>query len=153
MPEFFRGNIMQGSNTTFIYIHAIWCTAGKQPVLTPIVRKVLFACMKKSPEEKGIQVIAVNGGDEHVHCLFKLMPVQSVSAIINQLKSESENWLNNNKFLPDPFEWDDVYSAWSVSPSTIDKAVEYISRQEAYHQEKTLAEELTAFDRMVIHMS
>ena len=80
------------------------------------------------------------------------MPVQSVSVIINQLRNESENWLNNNKFFPDPFEWDDAYWAWSVSPSTIDKAVEYISRQEEYHQAKILEEELAAFDKMVIHL-
>ncbi len=143
---------MQGSNTTFIYIHAIWCTAGKQPVLTRIVRKVLFACMKKSAEESGIQVMVVNGGDEHVHCLFKLMPAQSVSAIVDRIQSESENWLNNNKLLSEPFKWNAAYSAWSVSPSTVDKAAEYISRQEAYHQEKTLEEELSAFDRMVVHL-
>lgn len=143
---------MQGSANTFVYIHAVWCTAGRQPILTRIVRKVLFPSIKKTAEEKGIQVMAVNGSDEHTHCLFKLMPVQSVSVIINQLRNESENWLNNNKFFPDPFEWDDAYWAWSVSPSTIDKAVEYISRQEEYHQAKTLEEELAAFDKMVIHL-
>lgn len=142
---------MQGSADTFIYVHAVWCTAGRRPMLTRIVRKVLFPTMKKSAEEKGIQVMAVNGSDEHVHCLFKLMPVQSVSEIIRQLGKESENWLNNNKFSPEPFGWDDSYRAWSVSPSTIDKAVEYIGKQEEYHQAKTLEEELAAFDKMVVH--
>lgn len=143
---------MQGSADTFIYIHAVWCTAGRRPMLTRIVRKVLFPSMKKSAEEKGIQVIAVNGSEEHVHCLFKLMPVQPVSGIIKQLRNESENWLNNNKFSPEPFGWDDSYWAWSVSPSTIDKAVEYIARQEEYHQAKTLEEELAAFNKMVVHL-
>lgn len=143
---------MQGSNTTFIYIHAIWCTAGRQPVLTGIIRKVFLPFMKRNAEEKGIQVIAVNGGEEHIHCLFKLMPAQSVSAIVSQLKQESENWLNHNKLLPDPFAWEDTYSAWSVSPSTVDKAIEYISRQESYHREKKLDEELATFERMVIHI-
>lgn len=143
---------MQGSADTFIYVHAVWCTAGRQPLLTRIVRKVLFPSIKKTAEEKGIQVIAVNGSDEHVHCLFKLMPSQSVSGIIKQLRKESQDWLNNNKFSPDPFEWDEAYRAWSVSPSTIDKAVEYIGRQEEYHQAKTLEEELAAFDKIVVHL-
>ena len=108
--------------------------------------------MKKNGEEKGIQVIAVNGAGEHVHCLFKLMPVQSVSEIIKQLKTESANWLNGNKFLLHTFDWEDIYSAWSVSPSTVDKAMEYISKQEEYHLAKTLDEELAAFDKMVIQI-
>ena len=143
---------MQGSTNTFIYIHAIWCTAGRQPSLTSVVRKVLFPYIKKNAEEKGIQVMAVNGAGEHVHCLFKLMPVQSVSEIIKQLKTESANWLNGNKFLLHTFDWEDIYSAWSVSPSTVDKAMEYISKQEEYHLAKTLDEELAAFDKMVIQI-
>ena len=143
---------MQGSTNTFIYIHAIWCTAGRQASLTGVIRKVLFPYMKKNGEEKGIQVIAVNGAGEHVHCLFKLMPVQSVSEIIKQLKTESANWLNGNKFLLHTFDWEDIYSAWSVSPSTVDKAMEYISKQEEYHVAKTLDEELAAFDKMVIQI-
>lgn len=141
---------MQGSINTFIYIHAVWCTAGRQPSLTGVVRKVLFPYMKKNAEEKGIQLIAVNGAAEHVHCLFKLMPVQSVSEIIKQLKADSGNWLNDNKFLLHTLEWEDIYAAWSVSPSTIDKAMEYINRQEEYHLSKTLDEELAAFDKMII---
>jgi REP element-mobilizing transposase RayT len=144
---------MQGSINTFIYIHAIWCTAGRQPSLTGVIRKVLFPYMKKNAEEKGIQVMAVNGGGEHVHCLFKPMPVQPVSEIIKQLKAESADWLNNNKFLLHTLEWEDTYSAWSVSPSTIDKAMEYISRQEEYHLAKSLDEELAAFDKMVIQIT
>ena len=143
---------MQGSTNTFIYIHAIWCTAGRQASLTGVIRKVLFPYMKKNGEEKGIQVIAVNGAGEHVHCLFKLMPVQPVSEIIKQLKTESANWLNGNKFLLHTFDWEDIYSAWSVSPSTVDKAMEYISKQEEYHLAKTLDEELAAFDKMVIQI-
>ena len=78
------------------------------------------------------------------------MPVQSVSEIIKQLKADSGNWLNDNKFLLHTLEWEDIYAAWSVSPSTIDKAMEYINRQEEYHLSKTLDEELVAFDKMVI---
>ena len=144
---------MQGSINTFIYIHAIWCTAARQPSLTGPVRKVLFPFMKKNAAEKGIQLVAVNGGLEHVHCLFKLMPAQSVSGITKQLKSESANWLNDNKFLLHAFEWDDIYSAWSVSPSTIDKAMEYVGNQEQYHLAKSLDEELAAFDKMIVQIT
>ncbi len=105
--------------------------------------------MKQSAEQKGMQVMAVNGAGNHVHCIFKLLPTQSVSEMVNQLKSESGNWLNSNKFLPQIFEWEDSYSAYSVSPSAVDKAIEYINNQEEYHKTKSLDEELAAFDKMV----
>lgn len=143
---------MQGSNNTFLYVHALWCTAGRKPVLSQIVRKVLYAFLKKSPEQKGIQVIEANGAEDHIHCLFKLMPVQSVAKVIHELKMDSTEWLNSNKFLSDPFAWNDGYWAWSVSPSTIDKAVEYISKQEVYHLGKSMDDELDAFNRMIVHI-
>ncbi|MCO5235032.1 MAG: transposase [Chitinophagaceae bacterium] len=139
---------MEGGTDTFIFVHALWCTAGKQPLLSSVVRKVLFASLKKNAAEKGIQVLAANGGEEHVHCLFKLMPVQAVSAVIKQLKEESLSWLNDNKLSNLLFEWENAYSAWSVSPSTLDKAIEYINKQEEYHQHKSLEEELAAFNKM-----
>ena len=144
---------MQGSVNTYLYIHAIWCTAGRQRAISQVTKKVLFPQMKQNAEQKGMQVMAVNGADDHVHCLFKLLPTQSVSEIVNQLKNESGDWLNSNKFLPQVFEWEDIYSAYSVSPSTIDKAIEYINNQEEYHKAKTLDEELAAFDKMVVHIT
>ncbi len=141
---------MQGSADNFIFIHALWCTAGKQPLLSPVVRKVLFPALKKNAAENGIQVLSVNGGDEHIHCLFKLMPVQSVSKVIKQLKEESLNWLNDNKLSVNLFEWENDYSAWSVSPATLDKAIDYIHNQEEYHRHKSFEEELLAFHKMTI---
>jgi putative transposase len=140
---------MQAGTYTFIYIHAIWCTSGRQKILTAISRKVLFPYIKQYAANKGIQLILVNGIEDHVHCLFKLMPTQTVAEVIKDLKTEMGNWLNDNKFLQQPVEWETDYSAYSVSPSTIDKAADYISKQEEYHKTKQLDEELSAFSKMV----
>lgn len=141
---------MSINHNTYVYVHAVWCTLEERPVLTGIIRKVLFVSVHKMLLEKGIQALAINGGADHIHCLVKLMPTQSLSVVIAACKQESENWLNDNKFFSGPFEWDPGYSAWSVSPSTIDKTIEYLNKQEIYHREKTLKEELTIFNRMVV---
>lgn len=143
---------MQGGSHSYIYIHAIWSTNDRQPSLSRIVRKVLFPYMKEYATSRGIQVVAVNGYDDHVHCLLKLMPVQNVHDMIKQLKADAEAWLNNNRFLNVPFAWEAGYAAYSVSPSTVDKSADYINRQEEYHQTKSLGEELAAFEKMVEYL-
>lgn len=143
---------MQAVTNTFIYIHAIWCTANKEALLNPVVRKVLFPGIRQVAVSKGMQVLAINGTADHVHCLFKLMPLQTVTGVIGQLKSESADWLNNNQLLASVFSWEEHYTAYSVSPSTIDKSVEYIQRQEEYHQKKSLEEELEAFSKMIVSL-
>lgn len=144
---------MQAGKYSYIYIHAIWATNNRQSLLSPIVRKVLFPFLKQHGFSKGIQLIAVNGSNDHMHCVIKLTPYQTVADIIKQLKNYSADWLNNNKLLNTVFDWDENYSAYSISPSSVDKSIEYISRQEEYHQTKTLDEELAAFDKMVQQLS
>ncbi len=143
---------MAAVTDTFIYIHAIWCTAGRAQVLTPAIRKIFFPYIRQEGLSKGIQVLALNGTAEHVHCLFKLIPAQSPASVVNQLKDMSENWLNDTRLLTAAFNWEPGYAAYSVSPSTVDKSIEYISRQEEYHQTKSLGEELEAFGKMVVSL-
>ncbi|MBX3255780.1 MAG: transposase [Chitinophagaceae bacterium] len=143
---------MPGGTHTYIYIHTIWSTNGGQPLLSRIVRKVLFPYMKQHAVSKGIQITAVDGYDDHVHCLFKLMPVQPVQEVVKQLKADAEEWINANRFLPAHFSWEDGYHAYSVSPSNVNKSAEYINRQEEYHQTKSLEEELAAFEKMVAEL-
>ncbi|RFM28756.1 IS200/IS605 family transposase [Deminuibacter soli] len=133
---------------SFIYIHAVWTVKDEQALLPATIRKVLFVHMQQDAVNKGIQLMAVNGTEDHVHCLFKMMPVQQVSHIVKQLKDGAAFWLNENKLLKTEVEWSESYAVYSVSPNAVDKAIEYIGRQEQFHAGKTLAQELEAFDKM-----
>ena len=139
---------MQEGTHSFIYIHTIWATRNREKLLIPILRKVLFPALTQSAGAGGIQVTGINGVEDHIHALIKLMPVQNIAEVIRQLKEISSGWLNDSRLLQQPFEWDGDYAAYSVSPSTIDKSLEYLSRQEAYHQTRSLDEELAAFEKM-----
>ena len=138
---------MTGSRS-YLYIHAIWAVKEEKPLLQATVRKVLFAHLRKEAAAKGIQLMHINGADNHIHCLFKAMPVQQVAGIVKQLKEIASFWLNENKLLKETVDWEDGYAVYSVSPNAIDKAADYIARQEQYHTTKTLAQELDAFDKM-----
>lgn len=137
-------------HTSFVYVHIIWSTAGKKAVLTSILRKVLLPYIKHTSQAKGIQLAAVNGVENHIHCLVKILPFQNLQNIVATVKQDSESWLNENKLLTEPFSWDEGYAAYSVSPSTTDKSVEYINKQEEYHKTRSLDEEMKAFNNMVI---
>jgi len=139
---------MQEGTHSFIYIHTIWATRNREKLLTPILRKVLFPALIQSAGAGGIQLTGINGVEDHIHALVKLMPAQNIAEVIRQIKEISSGWLNNGRLLQQAFEWDGDYAAYSVSPSTIDKSIEYLNRQEAYHTTRSLDEELTAFGKM-----
>lgn len=140
------------ANRDFIFIHAVWAIKDDQSLLPLAIRKVLFTFIQKEAVANGIQLLVINGPADHVHCLFKMMPFQHVSGVVKQLKDSTAGWLNDNKLLPDFFEWEDAFAVYSVSPTTIDKATDYIMKQEQFHASRTLAQELEAFDKMNAHL-
>lgn len=64
------------------------------------VRVVLFSHLQKMAEEKGIKILQVNGGADHVHVLLQLHPAQNLAQVIRQLKAESAEWLNATQLFP-----------------------------------------------------
>jgi putative transposase len=131
----------------YLFVHVIWCVAGREALLTRPVRRVLFVQMQKEAAEKGIKIVAIGGVDDHVHCLLQLMPVQNLAQVLRAVRSLSADWLNENKLLNATLEWEDGYYAYSVSPSGVRQVVDYIGKQEEIHQTKALESELEIFDR------
>ena len=80
--------------------------------------------------------------EDHIHCLIILKPSQSLSKIINGIKGEPSNWINEEKLTHEHFQWQEGYGAFSVSPSMIEKTRLYIKNQEIHHKKKDYQKEL-----------
>jgi putative transposase len=136
------------AHKTYLYIHAVWAVSGQRGLLPRSVRAVLTAHMQKTAEEKGVRVLKANGGTEHIHVLLNLHPAQNLAQVLRQLRSESAEWLNATRIVAEPFEWEDDYVAYSVSPNVIRQVSDYIDRQDEYHLSKTYEEEMAIFASM-----
>ncbi len=106
--------------------------------------------MYQNAKAKGIQILSLNGVEDHVHCLLQLHPTQNVSAVVHLLKGGSTFWLNQNKLINHEFKWQDGYAAYSISPSMIKMVINYINKQEEHHRVKSLVDELNVMDDMNI---
>lgn len=128
-----------------LYVHVIWTVRAREALLTRPVRRVLVAHMQKEGGEKGLRVLAAGGADDHIHCLLQLMPVQNLAQVTRSLRVLTADWLNEAKLLMAEFAWEEEYFAYSVSPSGVKQVVDFIGKQEEYHQTKTLDHELERF--------
>jgi putative transposase len=133
---------------TYLFAHVIWGIRNKETLLSKTIRVVLFAHLQKTAEEKGIKIIKVGGAADHIHVLIQLHPAQNLAQVIRQLKAESSEWLNTTQLLPQGFEWEDEYAAYSVSPSAVKQVMDYLDRQEEYHKTKSLESELEVFEKV-----
>lgn len=128
-----------------IWVHLVWATKNREPLLTKDVRQKLFNHIKENGIAKGIYVDFVNGYADHVHCLISLNADQNISKVVQLLKGESSYWMNKNNLLSHKLEWQDEYFAVSVSESGINRLREYIRNQETHHAKKTFQQEYDEF--------
>ena len=117
-----------------IYVHLIWSTKYRSLVLIDQKRGLIFKKIKSIAIEKGYHLIIINGVADHVHCLIRLRHSDCICRLVNDLKGISSNWINKNKILPEYFDWQDGYAAFSVCPRNVKKIIKYIKNQELHHK-------------------
>jgi putative transposase len=130
-----------------IWIHAVWATKNREPVIAKEVRSTLFEHIHDNALKKEILMDIVNGHDEHVHCLFRLRNDQMINKVMQLIKGESSFWSNKQKLLKSKLDWQDDYFAVSVSESQVEAVRRYIANQEEHHRTKTFKEEYDEFIR------
>ncbi len=128
-----------------IWIHLIWTTKERQPLLKKEIRLKIFNHIRENALSKGIHLDFINGYTDHVHTLISLKSDQMIAKVAQMLKGESSHWINQTELLNVKFEWQDEYIAVSVSESIVDKVREYIKNQEAHHRKKSFSEEYREF--------
>ncbi len=127
-----------------VWIHFVWATKYRMPILIPSVRRQIFAHMHETASKKKIWLDSVGGYLDHVHALVVLRGTQSLSQIAGALKGESSHWANEVGLLPVQVKWQADYAAFSVSESGVYAVRRYIRNQEDHHRKKTMVQEFEA---------
>lgn len=128
-----------------IWIHAVWSTKERLPIIKPEIETVIFAFISNQFKESGCPVRIINGMPDHIHCLFLLNPQKSISEVIKQIKGSSSHFINKENLIKEKFSWQTGYSAFSVSESAVDKVYKYITNQKQHHQKRTFQKEYEEF--------
>lgn len=128
-----------------IWIHAVWSTKNRLPLIKPNIEKPIFSFISDQLKELGCPVRIINGMPDHIHCLFLQNPQKSMAEIIKQLKGSSSHYVNQNNMLSEKFAWQTGYAAFSVSESVVEKVYQYIDNQKQHHQKRTFQHEYEEF--------
>ena len=123
-------------------MHYVWGTKKRQPFITPELKPLLYEQIRQIAKENGFHLNFINGVADHVHLLFALDSVTTISHIPKMLKGASSRWVNENQLIEEHFEWQDGYGAFSVSPQNIAMVRNYIRNQEKHHQKLTFEQEI-----------
>ena len=125
-----------------VWIHYVWSTKNRQPILPEPFRSQLFDHIKQNALLKNIYLDRVNGYHDHVHAIVSLGSNQTIDKIAQLIKGESSFWFNNKSgFKTKRLEWQDEYFAVSVSGSMLETLRAYVDNQVIHHQHKTFEQE------------
>ena len=125
-----------------VYLHAIFSTKNREPLLKVGWREELFNVMGGAANNLGCQSLIVGGMEDHVHLLFILGRTISIADAVSKVKSTSSLWINQTRGLPGPFHWQNGYAVFSVSQSNVEAVREYIRQQERHHGRLSFQDEL-----------
>ena len=83
----------------------------------------------------------IGGMPDHVHVLFGMRPIQSLSDLMRCIKGDSSLWINEKRFTMGKFSWQDGYGAFSYGKSQVDDVINYIQQQENHHKKRSFTDE------------
>jgi len=122
-------------------VHCVFAVKGRENLIATHFRDDLHRYMSGILKNDGSFPLAVNGWMDHVHVFFELSVTMTVADQMRMLKATSSKWINDNKFLPGKFSWQEGYGAFSYSRSQRDSVIKYLINQEEHHRNQTFREE------------
>lgn len=128
-----------------IYIQYIFAVKGRENLLLKPWREEVFRYIAGIVIAKKHKVIIVNGVEDHVHVFVSLHPSSTVADLVRDIKNNTSNFINKQKYVQGKFSWQEGYGAFSYSKSQVDKVYSYILNQEAHHRKSSFKEEYLDF--------
>jgi REP element-mobilizing transposase RayT len=119
-----------------IYIQIVFAVKGRENLISNSWKTELHKYIAGIIKGKGQKPIIVNGMPDHIHAFVGLKPAMSISELVRDMKNNSSNFVNDNKFVKGKFSWQGSFGAFSYSHSHVEKVYNYILNQEQHHKRK-----------------
>ena len=122
-------------NKTRCWVHLIWGTEnGKKHFANYDLRKAISKYFSDYSGSNNILMECNYVNADHLHMLVDLPDRLSLNEIASLFKSKSADWVNISSLLSEHFNWDEGFSAFSVSQSNVEAVKKYIESQDELHR-------------------
>ena len=128
-----------------VWLHLVWATLERRPLLTKPAAAKLSAHLHDYAKEKKIYMKINFVNPDHVHALVDLPTNLAIEDMMQLFKGSSSHWVNEQNLVAGKFGWGRGYGVFSVSESGVAEVCAYIANQEEHHQKRDFAEELKLF--------
>jgi REP-associated tyrosine transposase len=123
----------------------VFAVQGRQSLARPERKEELQEYMTGIVTRQGQKLIAIHCLPDHTHLLMGLKPNIALSDLVGHIKTGSTHHVNEQRWVPGRFSWQEGFDAFSYSHSQLKGVVDYIRDQVRHHARKTFREEYLAF--------
>jgi len=130
---------------TKIYIHIIFSTKKRIPVLDPAISSELYPYLATAFKSCDSIPIKIGGHRDHVHVFGLLTKNNALTKVIEVIKKDSSKWIKTKGAQFKKFSWQVGYAAFSVGENHKDTLIKYIEDQEKHHKQLLYKDEVIKF--------
>lgn len=135
---------------TQVHIQFVFAVKYRAALIDYLWQERLHQYMTGIFQENKHKMLQINSMPDHLHIFIGMRPHQSISALMQNVKTESSKWIKAQNFCRQPFAWQEGYGAFSYSKSQVPAVVRYVKNQEAHHKKESFLDEyrrhLTLFE-------
>jgi len=136
---------------TQITIHIVFAVKYRERIIKKKHRAELYKYISGIITNKKHKLLAINGVADHIHILLGLNPAVALSDIVRDIKNNSSKFINEKRWMPGHFQWQEGYGGFSYSRSQRPDVIKYIENQEKHHKENSFRKEyLSILDQFEI---
>ncbi len=135
---------------TQIHIQFVFAVKYRAALIDNDWKERLYQYITGIFQQNKHKMLQINSMPDHIHIFIGMRPHQSISSLIQNVKTESSKWIKDQKLCAHSFAWQEGYGAFSYSKSQVPNVVRYVKNQEIHHRKETFLDEyrkiLTAFE-------
>ena len=98
-----------------IYIQVVFAVQSRETLLQKPWREEVFKYMAGIIKGKNQKPIIINGISNHVHLFIGLKPSMALSDLVRDVKNNTSNFINNQKFVRGKFSWQEGLESLKTS--------------------------------------
>lgn len=126
---------------TQIYLQLVFSPSGRENIIPVKHKEELQMYTTGIIQKRKHKLLAINYMPDHVHIFIGYRPSQPLPDLLRDIKANTSKFINDKKWSPGRFKWQEGYGAFSYGQSQINNVIQYITTQERHHKKAMFKEE------------
>jgi putative transposase len=124
-----------------IYLQFVFAVKQRESLISKEHKEELQKYITGLVQNRKAKMLAIHCMPDHTHLFVGFKPTILISDFIKEVKVESNEFINDKKWVKGKFNWQEGYGVFSYSHSHIGAVVSYILNQETHHRKRSFKEE------------